>query len=713
MRRTHARPGPSEAPPSATRPVAPGLPPAGAVPVLASLRERKVVQWTLAYAAAAAALLQLVALVAAQFAWPEAIARSAIVLLACGLPVAAVIAWYHGDKGAQRVGGTELSILALLFAVGAALLWRVNTQAVATPTRAAVPAVASGPATPRIAVLPLDNLSPDPANAFFADGLHDELLTALARLRSLEVISRTTMLSYRDARPSMQALADELGASHLLEGTVRREGDTVRMNLQLIEIPADRHVWAQAYTRRIDDSLALQGEVALAVADELNTRIASERRTDLAPSGSVDPRALDALLKARQVTELVDPDGFGRRRQLLDAAVAAAPDYGPARAERATHYANRAWFAVDEAGTAAQVARADLALAERLAPEDVATVLARIYVKYYVDRDFRGALVDADRATAKWPRIPELMAVRMRLLRRLGRFEEAEAIGEQVMALDPRNPDAYETPIETRFQVRRDYAGARELTQRLLALRPDSPLARQDDLLAFLATGDLERWVDACARHAANQANDLLRWSRELFCAVDARDWAAANRLASETSHTYVPLAGDRRMPLPWLRHQIAVLLGDRDLAARWYPRALASLEAEQARQPDSAFPWLWMAHSQAIEGHRAEARKSLAEGLARVESEQDALLEGLARNEAVHVEAALGDRDAALARLRTQLHAPWGWHAANVVHDGRLAAAMGDHAGFRALLEELRADFARRNGTIPTGNAGPPGRSR
>jgi TolB-like protein len=674
------------------------MPPAGAVPILASLRERKVVQWTLAYAAAAAALLQLVALVAAQFAWPEAFARSATVLLACGLPVAAVIAWYHGDKGAQRVGGTELSILALLFAVGAALLWRVNMQADSVPAREAFAAVASRPAMPRIAVLPLDNLSPDPGNAFFADGLHDELLTALARQGSLEVISRTTMLSYRDARPSMQALASELGASHLLEGTVRREGDTVRMNLQLVEIPADRHVWAQAYTRRVDDSLALQGEVALAVADELSTRIAAERRVDLASSGSVDAHALDALLKARQVTELVDVDGFRRRRDLLDAAVAAAPDYGPARAERAIHFAHRAWFAIDEAGTAAQVARADLALAERLAPEDVATLLARIYVKYYVDRNFRGALADADRASAEWPRIPELMAVRMRLLRRLGRFEEAEAIGEQIMALDPRNPDAYETPIENRFQARRDYAGARELTRRMLALRPDSPLARQDDLLAYFATGDLKRWLDACSRHAANQTDDLLRWSRELFCAVDARDWTAANRLAAETAHTYVPLAGDRRIPLPWLRHQIAVLSGDRDLAARWYPRALASLEAEQARQPDSAFPWLWKAHSQAIEGHRAEARNSLAEGLARVESEQDALHEGLARNDAVYAEAALGDRDAALARLRTQLHAPWGWHAAQMLNDARLEAAMGDHAGFRALVDELKADFARRN---------------
>ena len=150
MRKRHARSGPSGAPASATPSAAPAAPPAGAVRILASLRERKVVQWTLAYAAAAAALLQLVALVAAQFAWPDAVGRSATVVFACGLPIAAVVAWYHGDRGAQRVGGTELSILALLFAIGAALLWRVNAQVDPVPNRDAGPAVASAAATPRI-----------------------------------------------------------------------------------------------------------------------------------------------------------------------------------------------------------------------------------------------------------------------------------------------------------------------------------------------------------------------------------------------------------------------------------------------------------------------------------------------------------------------------------------------------------------------------------
>jgi TolB-like protein len=670
---------------------------------LASLRERKVVQWSLAYAAAAAALLQVLALVAAQFAWPDAVARSATVVLACGIPVAAVIAWYHGDRGAQRVAGTELLILALLFTFGAGVLWRVNAGRMVEPIASSRPPAAPG--TPRIAVLPLDNLSPDPANAFFADGLHDELLAALTRLGSVEVVSRTTMLSYRTGRPSTRALAAELGATHLLEGTVRREGDTVRLSLQLIDAPADRHLWAETYTRQVSDTLALQGEIALAVAGELHARIAPANRAGLAVGSVIDPRALDALLQARQVHEVVDVDGYRRRRALLDAAVAAAPGFGEARAERASHRALSAWFARGDEAALAAGAREDLAIAERTAPDALATALARVTVRYYLDRDFAGALADADAALARWPLAADLLGMRMRLLRRVGRFEEAIAAGERAIALDPRNPDALETPIENLRELRRDYAGALSLAARQAALSDNAMLANLRSHLEFLRTGDFEARLAECRALAPRFEREFdadTIWRRRLGWALEAGDWTTAARLADAAPGPTFPETGARHLPIPALRLRLAFLRGDADAVVAAVPAAVQALHDVGARRPNDPFPWLWLASAHVAGGDPAAARAALARGLALAEADPDVLARAGARNEAVYVEAELGNRDEALARLRVQLQAPWGWHAAAALHDPRLVAAMGDHAGYRALQSQLRASLARAAGVRP-----------
>jgi hypothetical protein len=176
---------------------------------LQRLKQRKLVQWSLAYVAAAFALLQGIDIVAQQFGWPEALRRGITLVLVVGFFLTLVLAWYHGERGAQRVNGTELMILALLLAVGGALLWRfANTSPKAVVTSPGVPngkAAVSPPAiSPKsIAVLPFENLSEEKANAFFADGVQDETLTDLAKIADLKVISRTSVMQYRDcAQPA-------------------------------------------------------------------------------------------------------------------------------------------------------------------------------------------------------------------------------------------------------------------------------------------------------------------------------------------------------------------------------------------------------------------------------------------------------------------------------------------------------------------------------
>ncbi|HEX3124264.1 MAG TPA: hypothetical protein VHQ21_13270, partial [Rhodanobacteraceae bacterium] len=168
--------------------------------LLQRLRERKLVQWALAYAAGAFALLQGLDIIAQQFAWPDGVRRGITIALAIGFLVALVLAWYHGERGAQRVTGTELLILALLLAIGGVVLWRVapgartpisQTAAIVTEPAAVTPARAAADSK-SIAVLPFENLSRDPDNAYFAEGIQDEILTRLAKIGALKVISRTS-----------------------------------------------------------------------------------------------------------------------------------------------------------------------------------------------------------------------------------------------------------------------------------------------------------------------------------------------------------------------------------------------------------------------------------------------------------------------------------------------------------------------------------------
>ena len=234
--------------------------------VWSALRRRKVVQWGLVYVAAAWGFLQGLEYVSEAFHWPRQLRQIALLALLIGLPIVLVLAWYHGDRGQQRITTPEFAILTLLLLLGGGAFWYYQRA-----SDAQTAAVAEGPkqstAPPeagvlRLAVLPLENLSPDPANAFFADGLHDEILSAIPATRELQVVSGTTMRSYAGTRKTVKQIALELGASHLLAGAVRRAGEHVRLSLHLVDAATDSNVWSRTFDRQLRDALSLQSEVA-------------------------------------------------------------------------------------------------------------------------------------------------------------------------------------------------------------------------------------------------------------------------------------------------------------------------------------------------------------------------------------------------------------------------------------------------------------------
>jgi len=244
------------------------------------LRRRKVVQWGIVYAAGAWGLLQGLEYVTSTFDWPRQIQQFATLGLLIGLPVVLVTAWYHGDQGRQRVSAAELTIIALLFLLGGGIFWRYD-KASDTPSPATAP-VATDQTTEHagdakieaasIAVLPFADLSQAGDQGYFSDGMAEEILNVLAKVKGLHVASRTSSFAFKDQEDlGIPAIARQLGVRHVLEGSVRRAGGTIRITAQLIDADVDRHLWSETFDRPLtaENVFAIQDEIAKAIVAAL------------------------------------------------------------------------------------------------------------------------------------------------------------------------------------------------------------------------------------------------------------------------------------------------------------------------------------------------------------------------------------------------------------------------------------------------------------
>ena len=326
---------------------------------LAGLRRRKVVQWGIAYVAGAWGLLQGFAYLSSVFGWPPALQRPVTTALLIGLPIALVLAWYHGDRGHQRVSGREFAILTVLLLFGGGIFWWVGRLPVASPPGASAtatgqqpagpssPAAAAKPAGTSIAVLPFLNMSDDKSNEYFSDGITEELLNVLVRVPGLGVASRTSSFAYKDSTLGTSAIASALKVNHILEGSVRKAGNKVRITAQLIDATNDRHLWSETYDRELTDIFAIQDEIANAIVaalkDELGTAAESAPPTVTVRADTSNLEAYQLYLKARelfiarkdldesmklfeQVTQM-DPN-FARGWEGLAAVYSIAPSWG-------------------------------------------------------------------------------------------------------------------------------------------------------------------------------------------------------------------------------------------------------------------------------------------------------------------------------------------------------------------------------------------------
>lgn len=265
------------------------------------LRRRKVVQWGVAYAAAAWGVLQGLAYLSDTFDWPRQIQQFGTLALLIGLPIALVIAWYHGDRGQQRLSAPELTILTLLLLVGGGIVWLYQGEE--TPSTAAPAVGATADATdsrPSIAVLPFVNLSDDRGNEYFSDGLAEQILNDLARVEGINVVGRTSSFAFKGRNLDLRAIGRELGVAHILEGSVRKAGNRVRISAELISAVDGFHLWSESYDRELTDVFAIQEQIATHVIDALRVSLLGAEAQRLRARPTRNLEAYEAYLRGMQ-----------------------------------------------------------------------------------------------------------------------------------------------------------------------------------------------------------------------------------------------------------------------------------------------------------------------------------------------------------------------------------------------------------------------------
>ena len=383
----------------------------------------------------------------------------------------------RGRKWVQRKPAIA-AVIALSVAFGAAMGWNIWKSE-----------LISHPVTKGIAVLPFENLSGDPDNAYFADGMQEEILTRLAKITDLKVISRTSTQHYHSKARNLAEIAKQLGVTNILEGSVQKAADRVRVNVQLINAQTDSHLWAESYDRKLIDVLGVESEIAKRVAESLQARLTGQEQQALAVKPTTNPEAYDAYLRglsfeARNYFTSYSQELEGKAAASYERAVQLDPNFAVAwaRLSRSNAHIYFAGFFESTSTARRDTAKRALDNAQRLAPNSSDTLLALGYYQYWVLRDYGAAKTTFERVNKMSPGSSEVPRAKGFVARREGRWDESIAYFERALAVDPRNAELLTDAAET-YAMLRQFPAALRLYVRTLDIMPNDP-----DLMARKAT---------------------------------------------------------------------------------------------------------------------------------------------------------------------------------------------------------------------------------
>ena len=510
---------------------------------LQRLKQRKLVQWAVAYVAFAFALIQVLDVVADSYHWPDHAMRIVFGLLLLGFIVTLLLAWYHGERGAQRVSGPELLLIALVLAIGGGLLWRFGrADSAAAPTgsvspRAPTAAVVASPIMAQpipvksIAVLPFENLSADKSNAYFADGMQDLILTKLADIGDLKVISRTSTESYGSHPGNLKVIAQQLGVATILEGSVQKAGNQVLINVQLIDARTDSHIWAQSYQRTLDNIFGVEGEVASKVAKELNAKLTPAETVRVANVPTTNTAAYNAFLQGEYyagqgVSNMSKADfltAFGRYHR----AISEDPKFALAWARLATNQILYFHFIGNDRPGLIASAKAAIDRAFALQPHLEQAYLAKGEYLFYVKHDAAKAAAAFAMAHKLKPQDATPIFAAGLAYDALAESDAAIDALQHASTLDPRQIGPL-LVMSSIYSTERHYVDAEHVLKHALAIDPSSMFAVDSLAWVYGMTGDLDA-VQSLLDRAPASVKDNLVFKRDLAqYFIYRRNWAAA-----------------------------------------------------------------------------------------------------------------------------------------------------------------------------------------
>ena len=635
------------------------------------LKRRNVYKVAVAYAVVGWLIAQIATQIFPFLEIPNWVVRLVIVLIAIGFPIALVIAWAfeatpEGIKRTEVAGAMPTATSghtkhAWIYIVVAGALISVALFFVGRYTAGNKAPSPNDLANKSIAVLPFDNLSRDPDNAYFAEGIQDEILTRLAKIADLKVISRTSTQKYKSAPGDLREIAQRLGVANILEGSVQKANDQVRVTVQLINALNDSHLWAETYDRKLIDVFAAESDIAQKITVALEAKLTGREKEDIQFAGTKNPQAYDALLRALALRNSSSRVDLEKQIEFSRHAVELDPNYADAWANLALTeiYKSQTPWTSEEQKERARTA-AETAL--RLAPNSANAHKAMGLFYRYCLKDNRAALAELETARERAPNDGGVLEAIGLLQRAQGTIQDALATLKKAADLDPLNAEIW-SQLALTYAGLRQFEDAHLMVDRVLAITPDDLDTLAGKASFYQAQGDLSAAGRLLSRHPFSktewagliyyQQYYLLRDYDKLIAEFESFDLADKNLPPMIVTWVRVALGNPR------------LLKGQRELATpdgEKVRRAIKELQAQNIVLPELYRPSIEFA---ARLGDRAEVEDEIAFILAYTRDNQWILPS--AEYNAARGYAVLGDLERALPLLQDSLSKPNGTTAATL----------------------------------------------